>query len=41
MIEVNMSFEFDLLFDFKEVIKFVEEKKDYISCEVFDNILNE
>ena len=41
MIEANMSFEFDSLPDLKAAIKLAEEKKDYISREALDNILNE
>ena len=41
MIEANMSFELDSLPDLKAAIKLAEEKKDYISREALDNILNE
>ena len=41
MIACNMSFELDSLVDLKEAIKLAESKKDYISREALDNILNE
>ena len=41
MIEAIMSFELDSLPDLKAAIKLAEEKKDYISREALDNILNE
>ena len=41
MFEANMSFELDSLPDLKAAIKLAEEKKDYISREALDNILNE
>lgn len=41
MINCNMSFELDSLVDLKEAIKLAESKKDYISREALDNILNE
>ncbi|MCF7499691.1 bacterioferritin [Pseudoalteromonas sp. L1] len=41
MIEANMGFELDSLPDLKAAIKLAEEKKDYISREALDNILNE
>lgn len=41
MIEANMTFELDSLPDLKAAIKLAEEKKDYISREALDNILNE
>ncbi|WP_394189984.1 bacterioferritin [Pseudoalteromonas atlantica] len=41
MINCNMSFELDSLVDLKDAIKLAESKKDYISREALDNILNE
>ncbi len=41
MIEANMSFELDSLPDLKAAIKLAEEKKDYISREALDHILDE
>uniref|UniRef100_UPI0038F7A955 ferritin-like domain-containing protein n=2 Tax=Bacteria TaxID=2 RepID=UPI0038F7A955 len=41
MINANMSFELDTLDDLKDAIKLAESKKDYISREALDNILNE
>ncbi|WP_392344882.1 bacterioferritin [Pseudoalteromonas prydzensis] len=41
MIACNMAFEFDSLVDLKDAIKLAESKKDYISREALDNILNE
>lgn len=41
MIACNMSFELDSLVDLKNAIKLAESKKDYISREALDNILNE
>ncbi|CAM4012312.1 MULTISPECIES: bacterioferritin [Pseudoalteromonas] len=41
MIACNMAFELDSLVDLKDAIKLAESKKDYISREALDNILNE
>lgn len=41
MISCNMAFELDSLVDLKDAIKLAESKKDYISREALDNILNE
>ena len=41
MIACNMAFEVDSLVDLKDAIKLAESKKDYISREALDNILNE
>ncbi|WP_404344089.1 bacterioferritin [Pseudoalteromonas mariniglutinosa] len=41
MIAANMAFELDTLSDLKDAIKLAESKKDYISREALDNILNE
>ncbi|BBN83467.1 bacterioferritin [Pseudoalteromonas sp. A25] len=41
MIAANMAFEQQALIDLKAAIKLAEEKRDYISREALDNILNE
>jgi len=41
MIAANMSFELDTIDDLRSAIKLAENKKDYISREALDNILNE
>ena len=41
MIAANMNFELDTLDDLKDAVKLAEGKKDYISREALDNILNE
>ena len=41
MIAANMSFELDTIDDLLSAIKLAENKKDYISREALDNILNE
>ena len=41
MIAANMSFELDTVDELRAAIKLAESKKDYISREALDNILNE
>ena len=41
MIAANMSFELDTIDELRAAIKLAESKKDYISREALDNILNE
>ncbi|ALQ56624.1 bacterioferritin [Pseudoalteromonas issachenkonii] len=41
MIAANMSFELDTVDELRTAIKLAESKKDYISREALDNILNE
>ena len=41
MIAANMSFELDTIDELRAAVKLAESKKDYISREALDHILNE